>query len=176
MFMETIKAMLRRRSTRGFKEDKVPENLVDAILKAGCAAPVGMGAYNSLHLTVATDKALLNKVSDAATKGTEREGQDIFYGANTVIIISSQKPPVAGLDFSNAACVAQNMLLAATDHGLDNIYIFGTVRAFAAQSSLLKEFSIPEGFTPAASVALGYAATPVSDEKPLEQKIAVNFV
>ena len=38
-FLEMIKT---RRSTRSFKPDSVPEDLLDAVLKAGTYAPTGM--------------------------------------------------------------------------------------------------------------------------------------
>ena len=40
---ETIKNLLERRSVRGYKEDLVPEEVLNEILEAGEYAPSGMG-------------------------------------------------------------------------------------------------------------------------------------
>jgi nitroreductase len=173
--METMKAIAKRKSTRDFKPDQIPEAALDAILDAGCAAPVGMRAYDTLRLTVIQDANLLKKLSDTAIKAMKREdGGSIYYGAPTVVIVSSKKPAAPGLDYANAACIVENMLLAATDLGIDSVYVFGTVVAFQADAGLLKALDIPEGFFPVASVALGYGTNPSSEEKTLGKTISVN--
>ena len=113
--METLKAIARRKTTRGFKPDPISEADLSAIIQAAIEGPVGMAAYDSLHLTVVGDREVLDGISGAATRGTDREGTDIFYGAPKVIVISSKTPPVPGLEYSNAGCLAENMLLAATE-------------------------------------------------------------
>ncbi|MDR2162641.1 MAG: nitroreductase family protein [Clostridiales Family XIII bacterium] len=155
--METLKAIESRKSTRGFKPDQIPEAALEAILKAGVEAPVGRAAFGNIHFAVVQDAALLKKISDAATKGTEREGQDIYYGAPTVIVVSSKEQSVPELTFSNAGAISGNFLLAATDIGVDNVYVFSCLRGFRNDPGLSAEAGIPEGYTPISSVALGYA-------------------
>jgi nitroreductase len=169
--METLKAIAKRKSTRGFADRQIPGEALETILDAGCAAPVGMRAYDSMHITVAQDAALIKRISDAASKAGPRPGADIYYGAPTVIIISAKTPPAApGIEQANAACIAENMLLAATDLGIDNIYILGTLFAFQQEPDLLKAAGIPDGFAPAASVALGYAAQPSTEERDITKR------
>ena len=48
--METLSAIQNRYSCRSFNLNSIPKDKLDAILKAGMSAPVGMGAYNSMHL------------------------------------------------------------------------------------------------------------------------------
>ena len=45
---ETIKNLLERRSVRGYKEDLVPEEVLNEILEAGEYAPSGMGQQGTL--------------------------------------------------------------------------------------------------------------------------------
>ena len=45
---ETMKILKGRRSCRNYKEDMVPEDILDQILDAGTFAPTGMGA-TTLH-------------------------------------------------------------------------------------------------------------------------------
>ena len=76
--LEMMKAIAKRKSTRGFTPEQIPESALDIVLNAACAAPVGMADYKSMHLTVVQDSALIKKISGAAVKGTDREGSDIF--------------------------------------------------------------------------------------------------
>jgi nitroreductase len=173
--METLQAIAKRKSTRGFTQQQIPGEALETILDAGCAAPVGMRAYDSVHITVVQDAALLKKISGAASRGGPMAGGDIYYGAPTVIIISAKTPPaVPGIEQANAACIAENMLLAATDLGIDNIYILGTLFAFQQEPELLQAAGIPAGFAPAASVALGYAAQPSSEARDIKKR-AINI-
>lgn len=49
--METMKAIAKRKSTRAFNPEKgIAKADLDAILAAGCAAPVGAGDYSSLQI------------------------------------------------------------------------------------------------------------------------------
>ena len=57
-FMETIR---RRQACRAFQDTQLSGAQLDALLKAANAAPVGMGHYESVHLTVVQNKDLLEK-------------------------------------------------------------------------------------------------------------------
>jgi nitroreductase len=173
---ETLVTIEKRKSTRGFKADQIPASALDAILKAGNEAPVGTGNFASLHFTVVQNADLLKKISEAATRGTPRAGTDIFYGAPTVIIVSSAAQPVPGLDLADAGAIVQNFLLAATDLGIDSVYIFGVISIPAAESELLKEIGIPEGFKPVSSAALGYATAAAAAAPKAPRSIPVNRV
>ncbi len=98
--MELLKAMAKRKSVRAFKADPVPEDALNTILAAGCAAPVGRGLYDSLHLTVISDRKILERISGAVAKMTNRP-DDPLYGAPLLILVSSQEPPAPGLDYTN---------------------------------------------------------------------------
>ncbi|MDR1495502.1 MAG: nitroreductase family protein [Clostridiales Family XIII bacterium] len=172
--METLKAIETRKSTRGFLPEQISDAALDTILKAGVEAPVGMGAFDSIHFAVIQDAALLRKISDAATKNTEREGQDIYYGAPTVVVISSTEQPMPELAFANAGTIVENFLLAATDIGIGNVYIFGSVMGFKNDPSLSVEAGIPEGYTPVSSVALGYATEEANAIPKVERNIPVS--
>lgn len=174
--METLKAIAKRKSVREFKADQIPDDALDTILRAGCAAPVGLGEYKTLHLTVVQDPDVLATIKETATDCFRDPILDIYYGAPTVILISTSHSSVPELDMANAGCIAENMMLAATDLGINCIYIWGTVLAFRAEPDLADEAELPEGFVPVASVALGYATTPDDSEKPMEFTLGINRV
>jgi nitroreductase len=171
--METLKAIEARKSTRGFKPEQIPDAALEAVLAAGTQAPVGMAAFDSIHFTVIQDAALLKKISDAATKNTEREGQDIYYGAPTVIVVSSKEQPIPELAFANAGTIVENFLLAATDLGINSVYVFGSMMGFRNDPGLAAEAGIPEGYKPVSSAALGYATEEMAAAPKVTRDIAI---
>jgi len=174
--METLKAIAKRKSTRAFSPEKQVEKAdLDIILAAGCAAPVGAADYPSIHLTVIQDKAILAKISKAVQAAFKID-RDVLYGAPVLVIVSSSEPKFPNIQYANAGCIIENMLLAATDLGIDNIYLWGPVNAITKSPELLKELNIPEGFTPISAAALGYAAESNSAEKKMEITLSVNYV
>ena len=164
--MQTLEAILKRKSVRGFKPEQISEKDLDTILNAACAAPVGHGDYDSLRLTVIQNRKLLDEFSAA--------NSDMFYGAPTVIAVSANK--LEPINFSNAACVTQNMLLAATDLGLGSVYVMNIAMACKKDESLVKKLEIEDGFFPLASVALGCPAKEVEFRKEFTKKIKINKV
>ena len=175
--METLKAITKRKSTRGFGAQQISAANLDTILKAACAAPVGHGEYNALHLTVVQEPDTLSTIRDTAGECFRDPILDIYYGAPTVIIISTSHGSVPELDMANAGIIAQTMMLAATDLGIDSCYIWGTVLAFRAEPDLADEVSLPDGYEPVASIARGYAKTPPTTERPLAMdRITINRV
>lgn len=174
--METLKAIAKRKSTRAFLPDKpVEKKDLDTILAAGCAAPVGMADYKSLHLTVIQDKVKLGKIS-RAVKTAYNIDRDVLYGAPVLVLVSSSEPKAPNIQYANVGCVIENMLLAATDLGVDNIYLWGAANVTATNPELLEELGIPDGFTPVSAAAFGYASLQDSSEKEMEIKLSVNYV
>ncbi|MCQ5386703.1 nitroreductase family protein [Hungatella hathewayi] len=173
--METMKAIAKRKSTRAFMPDQaVAEPELDAILAAGCAAPVGAGDYSSLHLTVVQNPETLSKISEAVKEAFHMD-RDVLYGAPVLVLVSSSEPKFPNIQYANVGCVMENMLLAATDLGVDNIYLWGAVNVIANMPELQKELGIPGGFTPISGAALGYAAEDSQAEKKLEITLAINY-
>ncbi len=164
--METLDALITRKAIRKYKKEQIKETELDTILRAGGVAPIGMGDYASIHLTVVQNPGLLKKISagvKAAVPGMKVE--DPIYGAPTVVIVSSgpnERMPTIG-DF-NAGCILENMMIAATDIGVGSVFMMSTVLAFS-DKKLAEELKIPAGFKPLAAVALGYADEPVAPKE-----------
>ena len=115
--METLEAVAKRTSTRKFKEIQISEENLQAILKAGMSAPVGSGLYESLHITVIQDMNILNIIGDAVTEMIYKKfgkRMDKNFGAPTMIVVSSKPAVFPGIEYANAACVIENMAIAAT--------------------------------------------------------------
>lgn len=173
--METLKTMALRKSVRAYKDEQVSEEKLETILAAGCAAPVGMARYDSLHLTVIQDKEIIKKISTSIMQMMKREN-DPFYGAGTLILVSSQEAEVPGIDYTNASCVMENMLLTGADLGIGSVIVWSMAMAVEADKSLKEALSIPEGFKPLVGACFGYAADTELKEKELTVRIQLNRV
>ena len=156
--MEVSDAFRARVSTRDFSAKPLPADAVSAILDAAMYAPVGMHRYETLHLSVITSPAVLARIRQCVAKASGDPGADPLHGAPVLIVVSpSLKGEIGAL---NASCLIENMLLAATDLGLANLYVRGIIADAAKDADFLSLAKIPAGFTPVASVAAGYALSP----------------
>jgi nitroreductase len=173
---ETLSIIEKRKSIREFKPEQIPTEAIKTILKAGSEAPIGVGAFETIHFTVVQDAAIIKKISEAATRGTQRAGSDIFYGAPTIIIVSSAKQLAPGLEIADAGAIIENFLLAATDLGIGSVYVFGANKAIAADPELSRLVGIPDGFTPVSSAVLGYATEAAAGLPKPKRSISVNWV
>ncbi|MCD7990316.1 MAG: nitroreductase family protein [Clostridia bacterium] len=176
--METLRAIAKRKSTRNFNPDrKVPEHLLKTILEAGCAAPVGAGDAPSLHLTVVQDAEALASINKNAQEALKAEGKNFLCGTPALVIVSaSDKQKFPNIQYANAACMVENMLIAATDAGLDNLYLWGSMAALAGNKELCAGLGIPEGFTPVSAAALGYSDGGEAPERELTISRTINYV
>lgn len=175
--MELIKAIAIRKSTRSYKSEQISDESLNTIIKAGCAAPVGMGAYDTIHLTVVQNADLLNKITNIAREFFGNPKANPLYDAPTLVIVSSkpnEKAPSIGL--ANASCIIENMSLAATDLGVGSVYLLGFVFAISKNEELLKELNLPSGFVPDAAIALGYPTEPLTQVKELKEAIGINVI
>lgn len=174
--MNTLEAIAKRKSTRNYKPEQIPEEALQTILQAGSAAPVAMAKYDSLHITVVQDQKLLDRINKATEEvffqmlGVRR---NMDFGAKTLLFVSSKEVHRPGTDHANAGIVMENMVLAATALGIDSVILGGAPAAVAKDGKLMKELGIPEGFRPLLGCFLGYGAenTPVK-----EHSISVNRV
>ncbi len=174
--MNTLEAIAKRKSTRNYKPQQLSEEVLQTILKAAFAAPVAMANYSSLHITVVQSREYLDRVNavteEALFKITgQRENHD--YGAKTLILISSTPVHRPGTEYTNVGIVMENMVLAATDLGIDSVILGAAPAAVAQDASLVRELGIPDGYKPMLGVFLGYGA----EETPVrEHIISVNRV
>ena len=173
--METIKAISRRKSVRAYKTEQIPKEVLKTIVQAGFKAPVASGKYDSLHITVVQDKEILKRIAEAASDvvyQTIHIRKNVDFGAPTLILVSSIPTIMPGLEYANAACVLENMVLAATDQEIDSI-IWGGAAVAVEKSVELKELlKIPAGYKTLLCASFGYAK---EYEEPKEHTISTNM-
>ena len=139
---ECIEQMKRRRSIRKYKQDMVPQELLDQIIEAGLYAANGMGYQNTIIIQV-TNKKLRDQISKMNCEiGGWKEGFDPFYGAPAMLIVLAKK------DWPNrvydGSLVMGNLMLAAHELGLGSCWIHRAKEEFETEwgKTFLKSLGI----------------------------------
>lgn len=155
--MDTMETICKRRSIRSYTGENIAPEELKKILKAANAAPVGMGQYEKMHLTVIQDPQLLEKIDKACAAMMGMPDVHALYGAPLLVLVSFQagEKPVDNVGASNAAIVVHNMVLEATELGIGACYIWGAIAALNASPALVEELGLPQGFVPCCGVTLG---------------------
>ena len=159
-----MNTLLNRRSIRRYKEDQVPDELLDQVLTAGLYAPTGMNRQNIIMVAV-RDKETRDQLSrmNAAVMGSDR---DPFYGAPCVIVVLGDPEiyPVV----ENGSLVLGNLMNAAYAVGLGSCWIHRAKQVFdsPAGKALLRAWGLPEHLRGVGNCILGY---PVEVPAPRER-------
>ena len=154
-----MNTLLNRRSIRRYKEDQVPDELLDQVLTAGLFAPSGMNRQNIVMVAV-RDKQTRDQLSrmNAAVMGSDR---DPFYGAPCVIVVLGDPEiyPVV----ENGSLVLGNLMNAAYAVGLGSCWIHRAKQTFETEEgkALLRKWGLKENLVGIGNCILGYA-----DESP----------
>lgn len=174
--METLKAILSRKSVRAYKPEQISEKTLEMILQAGCHAPVASGQYDAIQITVVQDPEILKQLAQISSDMVYdllnvRKNMD--FGAKTLIIVSSLPAKMPGIEYANAACILENMVLAAADQNVDSLLWGGAAAAAGQNAEIKKKLGIPENYKPLLCASFGYAAV---QEGPKTHTISVNRV
>lgn len=157
---EVIKAIEERRSTRSYKPDAVPKELIEQVMEAGTWTASGMGRQSPIIVAV-TDRALRDRLSDANRRimgGTE--GTDPFYGAPVVLVVLASKDvPTHVYDGS---LVLGTMMLAAESLGLGSCWIHRAREEFEQPEfrQVLADLGVSGAYEGIGHLALGYVDRP----------------
>ena len=82
-------------------------------------------------------------------------------------------PHREGMDYANGGIVIENMVIAATDLGIDSCIMGAPIAALAEKADLSSLIEIPDGFTPVLGAVFGYAT---ENEPGKKHTITVNRV
>lgn len=154
-FLELAKA---RYSVRSFKADKLPADVVNKIVEAGCVAPT------------ACNRQPLKIIAVTGEEGMEkfRRCTECHYGAPMGFIVCSDldtawQRPFDGKKSSDvdASIAATHMMLEAADLGVGSVWVM-----FFKPDAVREEFSLPDNLEPVALLPMGY---PADGSKPSAQ-------
>ena len=135
---------------------------------------VGGADFKSLKLYAVQDPELLKAIDESSAK--MRPGSHPLYGAPTLVVLASKESILKSIEFTNAGCVIQNMMVAAADLGIDSIYLWMSMYGINNDPEIIKKLGFPEGFTCVGTMALGYEAKAFPKLKADEQRIEVTYI
>lgn len=177
--MNTMKTIYARKSVRTYTGEPITTEELHTILKAANAAPVGMGQYENVHLTVITNTELLEKIDAAGAAMFGKPDIHPLYHAPMLILVSAKMPSARAMEnvtYSNAAIIAQNMALAATELGVGTCHIWGATMALRNTPEILEKLQLPEGFLPCCALTLGKTDAAYDEREIPLDRIATNTI
>ena len=173
--MEFVKTMNSRKSVRSYTGEPLTKEQIDALLKAAYAAPVGGGKYDQTHLTVITDKALIDEIDKNGANFFGDPSMHPLHNAPILIIVSASPEIGADVASANTGAIVENMSLAATDMGIGSLFIWGAMAGLRANKELLSKISIPEGYVVYGSMIAGKTEEKIEERAIPADKIAVSY-
>ena len=175
--MEWKELMQTRQSCRAYIDEQITTAQLKDILQAGYAAPVARGKFEQLQITVVQNRELLEKIDRAAKQSYGDDSFSCTRGAPTVILVSVREDQgqISPMMLASAACVVENMHLAATDLGLDSVYL-GSIQAVNNSFEVLYDLKLQDGFWPVLALAVGNAAKPAEKREIPMTKIFTNII
>lgn len=151
--METLDAIMTRRSIRAFAGTPLAEKQIETLLAAAMNAP-SAGDGRPWHFVVTTERAQLDAVATAVDAGNP-----MFRQAQAAILICLDEAleKFKGFGPQDCACAAQNLQLAAHDLGLGTVWI-AVIGVPPRVAGCREIFGLPEAITPFAIFPLGMPA------------------
>ncbi len=148
--MELREVIRTRRSMRKFKNEAVPQEMVQLILEAAMLAP-SAGNQQPWHFLVVTDRQKLDAIP------AFHPYAKMLHEAQVAIVVCGAPEGTKWPDFWVQDCSAavQNMLLAARDLGLGSVWT-GIYPLEDRVSNMRELFAIPENVYPFAVVPVGW--------------------
>jgi len=148
--MNTIDAIMTRRSIRQYTDAEVTDDQIKTILAAGMQAP-SSGDGRPWYFIVTKDKAKLAALAEKVDNGNAmiKDSQ-----AAILLCIDYAKEGFEGFAPQDCACAAQNMQLAAHDIGLATVWV-ACWKVPPRVQGCQEVFDIPEGIEPFALFPLG---------------------
>ncbi len=150
--MDTIKAIMTRRSIRRFKERGIEDRKIETLLRAAMQAPSGHN-HQPWHFIVITERRILSAIPEFHAYAK------MLHQATAAIMVCGDMRIEESIEYINTDCSAatENLLLAAHELGLGAVWLGIYPRERRVQE-IRRLLDIPRHIIPIALVALGYAA------------------
>lgn len=184
---EVLRTITERSSIRMYKKDKLSEEQISTLIRAGLQAPTATNRQE-IHISVLDgEHRLLKEIEQEkrkyfAEKLEEKERETVlnaadnfYYGAPTVFILSAEKE--FGWSNLDAGIAAENIHLAAQSLGLGSI-ILGVIKDALGgerQEYFAKALDFPKNYEFAIAVAVGYKNTEKSPHT-FDEERSVSYI
>ena len=164
-----IEAIEARRSVRAYKNTPVEHEKLELLAKCGVLAPSAMNRQE-WEVRIVENKAWIDGATATYLKAVEGTGKadymltptfkNIFRNAAAVIFVGAPDGVFSG---ENVGCMAQNIMLAATELGLGTCFLGSVQMIFAepAMAEHLQSLGFSDGYKLRYALAVGYP-----DESP----------
>lgn len=170
--MELTEGVLKRRSIRSFTEQKITDEKLHIILRAGMTGPSCANTRDWSFLVV-RDKETLRKMAEA----NGRYAQPLCQCDVGILILGDLErafPPAKEYWVIDGAIAGQNMILAAEGLGIGSVWL-GTWPQMDRVEKQRELFSLPETVVPHSVIAFGYPAEEREGEHPDYEESQVHF-
>ena len=164
--METREAIYNRRSCREYTEQEVSREQLKILLEAAFSAPTAVNAQPWEFIAI-DEKAVLDKLREKLTFARYNAPAAIVVCGNSNLGLKGQDKDLWICDCSAAI---ENMLLAATDLGLGNLWI-GIFPIESRMQAVRTVLDMPENVNPLGMVYVGYAANPQEGRCRYNEKV-----
>ena len=158
--MNTLEAIISRRSIRKFEEKPVPQEMVDELLKSAMYAPSAKN-YRTWHFLVINERTKLDELSDL------HPSAKMLKTATLAILVCGDRnlDPMDGYLAINTSAATQNILLAAHEMGLGSVWI-GVFPREERIEEMVRYFNFPENILPVNLIAIGWPG----EERPVPER------
>ena len=164
--MDTMKAILERRSIRKYTDAPISEDQMTEILKAGMYAPSG-GNAQPWDFVVITDKEILNKIPQVHPYA------GALNGAAAAIIVcgNKEKEKFEDLWIQDCSAASMNILLGAQNLNIGSVWL-GLYPEMDRVKGVKEILGLPDHITPFSAIALGHPA----ESRPVPERYKADSV
>lgn len=177
--MEVFSCMATRHSTRKFKEEPVPQEVLDKVIEAGRQAPSGKHKNQSRFIVIRKKEVLQELIAlvqqefakmevtpenddnfGGAIRAAKKGGYVFMYNAPVLIVVANKRD--YGNKYADVSCAMQNMMLAANALDLGSCWInqLRWLQDNPVLTAYLQKLGMKEDEAVYASLSLGYPDTP----------------
>lgn len=177
--MDVFSCIATRHSTRKFKEEPVPQEVLDKVIEAGRQAPSGKHKNQSRFIVIRKKEVLQELIAlvqqefakmevtqenddnfGGAIRAAKKGGYVFMYNALVLIVVANKKD--YGNKYADVSCAMQNMMLAANALDLGSCWInqLRWLQDNPVLRAYLQKLGMAEDEEVCASLSIGYPDTP----------------
>lgn len=177
--MDVFSCIATRHSTRKFKEELVPQEVLDKVIEAGRQAPSGKHKNQSRFIVIRKKEVLQELIAlvqqefakmevtpenddnfGGAIRAAKKGGYVFMYNAPVLIVVANKRD--YGNKYADVSCAMQNMMLAANALDLGSCWInqLRWLQDNPVLRAYLQKLGMAEDEEVCASLSIGYPDTP----------------